>query len=132
MRSRSLASLLIVLLAWTSLPAWSVQSQPGHAASLACVHACALSAALMTQDGRLPSMAAGQCLVRSSAAPATLQVDGVKACPAVAATAPVPALAAGMPVLASAFSLGQPRRGPPAYGGFLWSQHPSAQAPPTL
>lgn len=132
MKSRCFPSLMIVLLAWTSLPAWSVRSQAGHAATLACVHACALGEALMTHGGRLPALGEGQCLVRSPAAAATLQVDAAKISPLAASAELAPSLAGAASALPSVAGLGHPRRGPPAYGGFLWSQHPSAQAPPTL
>lgn len=131
MRSRFLPSLLIALLAGTSVPAWSVQSQAGHTGSLACVQACALGEALMTHNGRLSAVGTGQCWVRSQNPATTLRVDAVKVS-RLAGAASGPSLARALPALLPAFSLGYRRRGPPAYGGFLWSQHPSAQAPPTL
>ena len=131
MRIRSLHSLLIVLLVLASLPAWTVQSQAGHGRTLACVHACALSDSVMTDHGRLPGLGNGQCSVRSQARAAALVPVPIKVMvPAGGISAPG-SVATGLP-LASGFNAASPRRGPPAYGGFLWSQHPSAQAPPTL
>jgi hypothetical protein len=130
MRFRLLHSLLIALLAWSSLPAWSVQARNGHGRTLACVHACAVSDRLMTQDGKLAGLGQGACSVSAQD-----RVDGVVA-PAVSVAQPDAVLvlpAAAMqasPAPGLAYQASAPRRGPPEPCGFLSSEHPQAQAPP--
>lgn len=123
--------LLSVLWLWASLPAWSFQSAGGHGRSLTCVHACALSGARLTQGGRLASMGDGSCGVRAHSQSQALQAqraDAVQPAPGLpSALAEAPAVAA--PYLADASPA---PRGPPLPRLYLWSQHPSAQAPPTF
>lgn len=123
---------LAVLLVLGSAPAWSMQMGCARtgSASLACVRLCAHSAALLTQGGKLAGLGHADCSVSAHQSDDSLSVAQAKAPQAM--DAPALALVPVFTAAPAASSLALDLRGPPWPSLFLFSEHPSAKAPPTL
>lgn len=130
--SAFLRPLFALALAFSTLPAWSMQMACARRgpASLACVRLCAHSAALLTQDGKLASLGHGDCSVRSQPSDDSLTAERAQAPQSVdalfCALAPAPVVTNAAPGASLCL------RGPPSPSLFLWCQHPSANAPPSF
>lgn len=98
--------------------------------NLACVRACARYEAFLTQHGKVPSVGSKACGVSVKSAHSWAPVPARFSLAAPAsnlADVVVPTTCA----MATEMHWTRDTRGPPPHP-FLWSQHPFAQAPPTL
>lgn len=133
MWKRCISAALALAFAAASLPAWACVHgcrTPGPG-DLACVRACARSAALLTQDGRLAGVSAGSCQVRMQPAlnPAVL-AKRVDPSPVTAPLAILPQATASPSGIPGPGAL--PVRGPPCPDRFLSYAYPFANGPPSL
>jgi hypothetical protein len=115
----------------SAVPSWAcVRACDGNSSSLACVKACAVSDALLSDDGQSPLLSAKACAVASFDATPVLSVEAFKLSAPVAAAFAVEAVS-GVPVL-DAVVADATTRGPPSASSYLSSRHPFANGPPTL
>jgi hypothetical protein len=124
--------LAAALLVGAVLPSWICvrSSCERRAASLACVRLCAHSRALLTDGGRLASLGADVCAVAASFAAPTLAASEVHLNPPEqsALVSVFPGALPALPLLTAASAA----RAPPRPSSYLSSDHPFANAPPTL